>query len=63
LFVKGPTSYIVPKTLDSGHDHRLAMTLTMALKAAEAEATILGLESIVVSYPSFTEHLKLLWRN
>ncbi|MDR1395910.1 MAG: 3-phosphoshikimate 1-carboxyvinyltransferase [Deltaproteobacteria bacterium] len=62
LFVQGPTSFIIPKELDSGRDHRLAMMLTMALKAAQASIPILGAESIAVSYPNFQEHVNLLWQ-
>ncbi|MDR1577343.1 MAG: 3-phosphoshikimate 1-carboxyvinyltransferase [Deltaproteobacteria bacterium] len=63
LFIKGPTSFILPEKLDSGRDHRLAMTLKMALYAAKAQIPILGTESIAISYPNFEEHLNLLWRN
>jgi 3-phosphoshikimate 1-carboxyvinyltransferase len=62
LFIDGPTSFIIPQELDSGRDHRLAMTLTMALFAAKAKIPILGQESIAISYPNFEEHLNLLWQ-
>ncbi|MDR2456600.1 MAG: 3-phosphoshikimate 1-carboxyvinyltransferase [Deltaproteobacteria bacterium] len=62
LLISGPTDYIIPHSLDSGHDHRLAMTLVMALKAAKAEAPILGLESIPISYPDFISDLASLWK-
>ncbi|MDR2442055.1 MAG: 3-phosphoshikimate 1-carboxyvinyltransferase [Deltaproteobacteria bacterium] len=61
LLVEGPTSFILPTQLDSGHDHRLAMTLVMALKAANAKVPIAGLESIPISYPDFQNHLDSLW--
>jgi 3-phosphoshikimate 1-carboxyvinyltransferase len=60
LFIKGPTSFIQPESLDSGRDHRLAMTLTLALTAAGFSAPILGVESISVSYPEFHRDLKSL---
>jgi 3-phosphoshikimate 1-carboxyvinyltransferase len=62
LRVEGPTTYVIPKSLDSGHDHRLAMTLVMALKAAGASAPIAGLDSISISYPDFNDHLASLWK-
>jgi 3-phosphoshikimate 1-carboxyvinyltransferase len=62
LLVEGPTSFIIPQSLDSGSDHRLAMTLALALKAAKADIPIIGRESVSVSYPAFDEHLRFLWR-
>ena len=62
LHVEGPTSFIIPKSLDSGHDHRLAMTLVVALKAAGADIPIAGLSSIPISYPDFASDLASLWR-
>jgi 3-phosphoshikimate 1-carboxyvinyltransferase len=62
LIIDGPTSFILPESLDSGSDHRLAMTLSVALKAAGApQVPILGRQSIVISYPSFDQHLAKLW--
>ncbi|MDR1051488.1 MAG: 3-phosphoshikimate 1-carboxyvinyltransferase [Deltaproteobacteria bacterium] len=63
LIVEGPTSFIIPESLDSGSDHRLAMTLALALKAAKAHVPIVGWESISVSYPSFYDHLNDMWRD
>lgn len=62
LHVEGPAKYVIPESLDSGHDHRLAMTLVMALKAVKADIPILGLESIPISYPDFHADLASLWR-
>jgi 3-phosphoshikimate 1-carboxyvinyltransferase len=62
LFIKGPTSFIIPESLDSASDHRLAMTLSVALTAARANIPILGAESIPISYPNFMERSRLLWR-
>ncbi|MDR2350768.1 MAG: 3-phosphoshikimate 1-carboxyvinyltransferase [Deltaproteobacteria bacterium] len=62
LFVRGPTSFILPESLDSGKDHRLAMTLTMALVAANAGIPVIGDESIPISYPGFREDLEKLTR-
>jgi 3-phosphoshikimate 1-carboxyvinyltransferase len=63
LYIEGPTSFIIPENLDSGADHRLAMTLSLALKAAKAHIPILGWESISVSYPSFHDHLTKMWQD
>jgi 3-phosphoshikimate 1-carboxyvinyltransferase len=62
LVVEGPTSFIIPAELDSGHDHRLAMTLALALKAARAKIPVLGSESIAISYPGFGAQLEELCR-
>ncbi|MDR1080153.1 MAG: 3-phosphoshikimate 1-carboxyvinyltransferase [Deltaproteobacteria bacterium] len=62
LVVEGPTSFIIPETLDSGSDHRLAMTLSMALQAARASIPIIGSESISISYPGFHAQLEALCR-
>jgi 3-phosphoshikimate 1-carboxyvinyltransferase len=62
LIIDGPTSFILPESLDSGSDHRLAMTLSIALKAAGALVPIIGQESINISYPSFSEHMATLWQ-
>ena len=63
LIIDGPASFIIPESLDSGSDHRLAMTLSVALKAAKAQAPVAGAESIAISYPSFNEHTALLWKD
>jgi 3-phosphoshikimate 1-carboxyvinyltransferase len=63
LIIDGPTSFILPESLDSGSDHRLAMTLAIALKAAGADLPILGRESIAISYPTFDADLNSLWRD
>ncbi len=61
LFVDGPAHLVLPENLDSGHDHRLAMTLYLALAAArKGTVPILGDESIPISYPSFREDLARL---
>ncbi|MDR1041637.1 MAG: 3-phosphoshikimate 1-carboxyvinyltransferase [Deltaproteobacteria bacterium] len=62
LVVDGPTTFIIPETLDSGSDHRLAMTLSLALLAAKAKIPILGAESISISYPGFETQLEALCR-
>ncbi|MDR1312318.1 MAG: 3-phosphoshikimate 1-carboxyvinyltransferase [Deltaproteobacteria bacterium] len=62
LVVEGPTSFIMPESLDSGSDHRLAMTLSLALLAAKRNVPILGSGSISVSYPGFGAQLEALCR-
>ncbi|KXS56162.1 MAG: hypothetical protein AMR96_04170 [Candidatus Adiutrix intracellularis] len=57
LFVTGPTKLISPEILDSGHDHRLAMTLLMARFITGSNTPVRGEESISISYPSFKEEL------
>jgi 3-phosphoshikimate 1-carboxyvinyltransferase len=63
LVIDGPTSFILPAHLESGSDHRLALTLSIALKAAGAQVPILGRESIAISYPSFDRDLTALWKD
>ncbi|MDR2947377.1 MAG: hypothetical protein LBV79_11615, partial [Candidatus Adiutrix sp.] len=55
-----PNLEIKPERLDSDHDHRLAMTLHLALAAAGRDIPILGDESISVSYPAFKADLARL---
>ena len=63
LHIEGPTSYIIPKSLDSGHDHRLAMALLVAKKVIGADVPVSGLESIPISYPDFQADLASLWKS
>jgi 3-phosphoshikimate 1-carboxyvinyltransferase len=61
LFITGPTTLTPPEVLDSGHDHRLAMTLLLARHIAGRPATpVLGEESISISYPGFPADLARL---
>ncbi|MDR1045062.1 MAG: 3-phosphoshikimate 1-carboxyvinyltransferase [Candidatus Adiutrix sp.] len=61
LFVEGPTKVILPESLDSGGDHRLAMMLHLARTAASCSTLpILGDDSIAVSYPAFKDDLSRL---
>lgn len=60
LFVEGTDSFIMPETLDSGHDHRMAMTLHIALFLAGKQIPVLGEESIAISYPAFKDDLTRL---
>jgi 3-phosphoshikimate 1-carboxyvinyltransferase len=49
--------------LDSFHDHRMAMMLTLAVKAAGAAWPVQGAQAAAISYPDFFAHLDLLWRD
>lgn len=63
MLITGPTKYVFPAALDSGHDHRMSMTLTLALKALRADVPIEGQDSASISYPSFFSDLDKLWHN
>ena len=60
LFITGPTTLAPPEILDSGHDHRLAMTLLLARHMAGFQTPVLGEESISISYPGFKADLARL---
>jgi 3-phosphoshikimate 1-carboxyvinyltransferase len=60
LYVEGTDSFIMPDSLDSGHDHRMAMTLHIALLAAGKTIPVIGEESIAISYPGFMDDLARL---
>lgn len=45
------------KDLQSHHDHRLAMALSVAALGARGESVIHGIECVAKSYPNFFEHL------
>ena len=47
-------------SLETYHDHRLVMALSVAALAASGESTIHGIESAVKSYPTFFEDLRTL---
>ena len=61
LFVQGPTKIILPDSLDSGGDHRMAMMLHIAALVAKANVPVLGDESIVISYPTFKRDMEKLY--
>jgi 3-phosphoshikimate 1-carboxyvinyltransferase len=66
LVIKGtgtPRSFKAPASLDSLHDHRMAMTLALALKAMKLDLPVAGAQSAAVSYPDFYSDLNLLWRD
>ncbi len=47
-------------TVDSHHDHRIAMACAAAGLKADGETIIHNAEAISKSYPDFYKHLKLL---
>ena len=49
--------------LESYHDHRIAMSLTVAALGAEGETTISGVEYIQKTYPTFAEDMQRLGAN
>jgi 3-phosphoshikimate 1-carboxyvinyltransferase len=55
--VEGP-SVLHGAVVDSHSDHRLAMSLAIAGLVAQGETTILGAESIPVSFPGFAQSLE-----
>lgn len=54
--VEGPTS-LCGNVVDAGGDHRLAMSLAVAGLVAHGQTTILGAESVSVSFPGFARLL------
>ncbi|MDR1396667.1 MAG: 3-phosphoshikimate 1-carboxyvinyltransferase [Desulfarculales bacterium] len=49
--------------LDSFRDHRMAMTLALAVKAAGVVLPVKDARSAVISYPDFFSDLNLLWHD
>ncbi|MBD3370321.1 3-phosphoshikimate 1-carboxyvinyltransferase [Candidatus Fermentibacteria bacterium] len=60
LVVRGPSRLRYGRTLDSGGDHRIAMTLRMASLLTKGQPEIQGEDSVNVSYPGFHRHLEML---
>jgi 3-phosphoshikimate 1-carboxyvinyltransferase len=60
LVIHGPTRLRAVAGLDSLGDHRIAMTLRLALCLAGAEATIADEGCAAVSYPGFSRDLGML---
>ncbi len=50
-------------TLETYHDHRMVMSLTVAALGAEGESTIEGVECVAKTYPNFKKHMKQLGAN
>ena len=47
-------------TIDSGHDHRIAMAFSVAALRAEGETLIEGAESAAISFPEFFDLLNMV---
>lgn len=65
LIISGREGFALQKdslVLNSGHDHRMVMTLALATKACGREFAIKGAEAVSVSYPGFWDDLESLWR-
>ncbi|QVL56931.1 MAG: 3-phosphoshikimate 1-carboxyvinyltransferase [Simkaniaceae bacterium] len=54
------TSKLKGTTLETYHDHRMVMSLTVAALGAEGESVIEGVECVAKTYPNFKEHLNKL---
>ena len=51
---------LVGTELESHHDHRIAMALSIAALSAEGETSILDAEAVHKSFPEFYDKIKLL---
>jgi 3-phosphoshikimate 1-carboxyvinyltransferase len=67
LIIEGNGKLTPPKekspALDSAHDHRMAMTLALAVKAMGREIPVKGAAAAAISYPDFYSDLALLWQD
>lgn len=61
LLVQGPTPLSVPERLESFGDHRIAMTLRLALGLAGGDFAINDEDCAAISYPGFAADLEKLW--
>jgi 3-phosphoshikimate 1-carboxyvinyltransferase len=57
ISIKGKTS-LKGATVESYHDHRIAMSLAIAALIAEGTMTINNAECVDISFPGFFEELK-----
>ncbi len=58
LLIRG--SKLRGANLETYHDHRMVMSLTVAALGAEGESTIDGVECVAKTYPNFKEHMNKL---
>lgn len=56
MLIEG-TKHLSGARLESYHDHRIAMSLTIAALAASGSSHLHGSQCIDISYPSFFEHI------
>lgn len=59
MAITGPTA-LKGTTINSGHDHRIAMAFSVAALVADGDTTIEGTETIATSFPGFEPTLKSL---
>lgn len=59
MIIEGPTP-LRGATLDSGGDHRIAMSEVIAGLIAEGDSVVNDVECIATSYPDFVKHLEKL---
>ncbi len=63
LLIKGTGGRLKGATVETYHDHRMAMALAIAGCCAEGETVIRGAECVEISFPEFFERLKGLGVN
>ena len=56
LIIQGPTQ-LHGATIDTYHDHRIAMAFSVAGLTADKETTIKDADCVAVSFPGFFEQL------
>jgi 3-phosphoshikimate 1-carboxyvinyltransferase len=61
FWIEGPQS-LVGGTIESFHDHRIAMAFSIAALLAEGKTQILDAECVSISYPQFYKILQELTR-
>ena len=57
MIIEGPTT-LVPATVDSHHDHRMAMAATVVALPGESRVSITNAECINKSYPDFYQDMQ-----
>lgn len=57
------TSPLLGTVVQTYHDHRMAMSLSVAALGAKGETTICGTECVAKTYPNFADHFQQLGAN
>lgn len=57
------TSTLQGAAVDTYHDHRMVMSLSVAALGAKGETQVMGVECVSKTYPNFAEHFQLLGAN
>ncbi|WP_420420603.1 3-phosphoshikimate 1-carboxyvinyltransferase [Simkania sp.] len=57
------TSTLQGAAVESYHDHRMVMSLSVAALGAKGETQVMGVECVSKTYPTFAEHFQLLGAN